>query len=127
MAGAPKGNSNRKGRPGKKSLEIADKLAALNCDPIEGMARIALGAESGFIEKLQQIVESGDAEALSAQLPAMLKDLSLAGQMYKELAQYVAPKRKAIEHTGEGGKDLFPQQVTFKVIDGRSNPDAPST
>jgi len=30
-------------------------------------------------------------------------DLALAGQMYKELAQYVAPKRKAIEVTGEGG------------------------
>jgi len=27
-------------------------------------------------------------------------ELMLAGQMYKELAQYIAPKRKAIEVTG---------------------------
>ena len=28
-------------------------------------------------------------------------DLALAKDSYKELAQYVAPKRKAIEHSGQ--------------------------
>jgi hypothetical protein len=27
----------------------------------------------------------------------------LRGRMYAELAQYVAPKRKALEHSGDGG------------------------
>ena len=28
-------------------------------------------------------------------------DLSLRAQMLKELAQYIAPKRKAVEHSGD--------------------------
>ena len=79
--GAPKGNQNRKGKPLKHTQEIADKLAALGCDPITGMAEIAEEARA-------------------------TGDLALAGQMYKELAQYIAPKRKAIEHSGPGGSDI---------------------
>ena len=70
-----------KGTPNKKTQEVIDRLKELNCDPIEGMAKIA-----------QTALESDD--------------LALAGQMYKELAQYIAPKRKAIEVTGEGGKPI---------------------
>ncbi len=33
-------------------------------------------------------------------------ELSLRAQIYKELAQYVAPKRKAVEITGEDGDPL---------------------
>ena len=54
---------------------VIDRLEALGCDPIEGMARIAMDEEA---------------------------DLSLRTQMYKELAQYVAPKRKAVEMKTEG-------------------------
>lgn len=79
--GAPKGSQNRLGKPGKKTQEIADKLAAMGCDPITGMAEIAEEARAAG-------------------------DLALAGQMLKELAQYIAPKRKAIEHSGPGGSDI---------------------
>ena len=75
------GAGRKVGVPNKRSDEIADKLAALNCDPIEGMAKIA-----------SQAMGEGD--------------LTLAGNMYKELAQYVAPKRKAIEHTAPEGIDM---------------------
>ena len=64
-----------KGTPNKNNQTIMDKLSDLNCDPIEGMATIARKAmdEGEFI---------------------------LAGTMYRELAQYVAPKRKSVEmHT----------------------------
>lgn len=64
------------GTPNRNSQDIADRLAALGCHPLEGMAKIA-----------EQSMDAGD--------------LKLAGQMYAELAQYVAPKRKAIEHSGE--------------------------
>jgi hypothetical protein len=40
-------------------------------------------------------------------------ELSLRAQMYKELAQYVAPKRKAVEVTGEDGDPL---QVELKSL-----------
>jgi len=34
---------------------------------------------------------------------ASTAQLRLRGRMYAELAQYVYPKRKAVEHTGAGG------------------------
>jgi hypothetical protein len=73
------GSGRKKGTLNKQTVDVLEKLAALNCDPIQGMAEIAIEAK-------------------------LSGDMALAGQMYKELAQYVAPKRKAIEHTGaEGG------------------------
>jgi hypothetical protein len=45
MAGGSKPGERRggrqKGTPNRRTQEVADKLAALDCDPIEGMARIA--------------------------------------------------------------------------------------
>lgn len=81
-----------KGVKNKATKEVIDRLKELNCDPIEGMAKIA-----------QTALDSDD--------------LQLAGQMYKELAQYVAPKRKAIEVTGNNGDDIQIQgNVTFVGI-----------
>ena len=72
MAGT-KGNSGRKkGVPNKRTQSVIDQLVALDCDPIEGMASIA-----------RKAMDEGE--------------LILAGSMYKELAQYVAPKRKSVE------------------------------
>ena len=34
------------------------------------------------------------------------QDIALRAQMFKELAQYVAPKRKAIEMSGADGEEL---------------------
>jgi hypothetical protein len=36
-------------------------------------------------------------------------DINLKFQAHKEIAQYVEPKRKAIEHTGEGGGPIKTQ------------------
>jgi hypothetical protein len=74
MATGKKTGGRTKGTPNKKTRDVIEKLEALGCDPIEGMARLALQAE-----------EDGDK--------------SLAARMYSELAVYVAPKRKAIEQT----------------------------
>jgi hypothetical protein len=72
MAGT-KGNSGRKkGVPNKRTQSVIDQLEALGCDPIEGIATIAK--------------ESMDA-----------KDYVTALNAFKDLAQYVAPKRKSIE------------------------------
>ena len=72
--GTPKTGGRRKGTPNKQTQDVIEKLEELDCDPIAGMARLALQAE-----------EDGDK--------------NLAAQMYKELAPYIAPKRKAIEQT----------------------------
>lgn len=58
------------GTPNRKTAEVAERLASLGCDPIEGMAKLAMD-------------ESSPPE--------------LRGRMYAELAQYIAPKRKALD------------------------------
>lgn len=73
-----------KGTPNKITDDIVEKLKSLRCDPIEGMARIAADNEN----------------------PPELR-----GRMYSELAQYVAPKRKAVEHSGPGGGALLVKVV----------------
>jgi hypothetical protein len=72
MAKGLKTGGRQKGTPNRRTLEVADKLAALDCDPIEGMARIAMDTAN----------------------PPQLR-----ARMYAELAGYVAPKRKAVEYT----------------------------
>jgi hypothetical protein len=44
------------------------------------------------------------------------KDYSLAGKMAKELAQYIYPKRKAIEYISEE-LDLPPMEITVQYVD----------
>jgi hypothetical protein len=74
MATGKKTGGRTKGTPNKKTQDVLAKLEALECDPIEGMARLAQQAE-------------GEG------------DKSLAARLYAELAPYTAPKRKAIEQT----------------------------
>lgn len=67
--------------PIKRTAEVEERLSALGYDPIEGMASIAMDA---------------------ANPP------ELCGRMFSELAQYVAPKRKTVEHSAtEGGSFQF--------------------
>jgi hypothetical protein len=74
MATGVKTGGRRPGTPNRSTAEVKQTLAALGCDPLERMARINTGE-------------------------SQLKTLSAS--MYRELAQYVAPKRKALEHKGE--------------------------
>ena len=63
-----------KGTPNKRTLDIQQRLDDLGCDPIVGMAKLAQD-------------ENNPPE--------------LRGRMYSELAQYIAPKRRAIEVAAE--------------------------
>ena len=76
--GQPKtpGSGRQKGTRNKRSIEVDQLLRDLNCDPFEGMARLAQKAESEG-------------------------DNALAGRMYSELAKYLKPQKKAVEHTGD--------------------------
>lgn len=62
----------QKGTPNKKTQLVIDRLSELQCNPIEGMIRIAQYAESAG-------------------------ELTIALSAYKELAQYCYPKRKAVD------------------------------
>jgi hypothetical protein len=85
MATGRKTGGRTAGTPNRKTREVTELLESLCCDPIEGMAHIAMD-------------EKHSAE--------------LRGRMYAELAHYVYPKRKAVEHTGAGGGG----PVTLNVI-----------
>lgn len=80
------GSGRKAGTPNRRTREVQEMLDSLNCNPIEGMVRIA---EDESVE------------------------LSLRARMYTELAQYVAPKRKAIEHSGPDDKP-----IPLVIIDG---------
>lgn len=58
------------GTPNKRTLDIQTKLERLGCDPIEGMAKIAMNPDT---------------------------PVDVKARMYAELAQYIAPKRKAFQ------------------------------
>jgi len=82
VAGQPKpANSGRKRGTNAKRINVghtqmsgpvSERLRALGCDPIEGMARLAMDVNN---------------------------TPELRGRMYAELAQYEHPKRRAIEHS----------------------------
>lgn len=81
MALGRKTGGRNKGTPNRRTQEVAERLADLGVDPIEGMARMAMDATNAP---------------------------ELRGRMFSELAQYVAPKRKAVEHSAtEGGSFQF--------------------
>jgi hypothetical protein len=70
MALGKKTGGRSRGTPNKRTVEVAERLAALGCDPIEGMAHLAMDVAN----------------------PPELR-----GRMFAELAGYVAPTRKATE------------------------------
>ena len=63
-------SGRRKGTPNRLTGDIAARLEALGCDPIEGMARLAMDEEN---------------------------TPELRGRMYAELSSYLYPKRKSVE------------------------------
>ena len=64
------GSGRKRGTPNRRTAQVHELLLALKCDPITGMARIAMNAKN---------------------------PPDLRGRMYSELAQYLFPKRKALE------------------------------
>ena len=81
MAVGRKTGGRIKGTPNKKTEELAQRLAEIGCDPVEGMAIIAMD---------------------DANPP------ELRGRMYAELAQYLYPKRRATEiKTDDGPRVVF--------------------
>lgn len=99
--GKREGAGRPKGRLASNTIELAEKLKALNCDPFEGMVRLAQ--------------DEGN-------------DPQLRGRMYAELAQYVFPKRKSVEleakvetveHKGPDANDLAAKLERAKA--GRNN------
>lgn len=76
MARGFKTGGRTKGTPNRRTAEVSERLAALGCDPLEGMAALAMDASN----------------------PPELR-----GRMFSELAGYIYAKRRAVEHSAEDG------------------------
>ena len=88
MAIGRKTGGRAAGTPNMRTQDVIERLDALECDLIEGMARIAMD---------------------EANAP------ELRGRMYSELAQYVAPKRRAIDHSASEGAGEITRSVGWPV------------
>lgn len=76
-----------KGTKNRRTQKVMDILNELDCSPIKGLANIATIA----MEK---------------------QDYALAGNMYKELSQYMYPKRRAIEVSAEIDQNISVEDLT---------------
>lgn len=93
------GSGRKKGTPNKKTAYIMDKLSYFKCDPMERLIKLG-----------QQAEQEGD--------------ISLASNIYKDICQYVYPKRRATEMqlTGaDGGPVKTVTQIVFNPV---SNEDS---
>ena len=89
MAHGRKTGGRVTGTPNKRTTELTVRLAALGCDPVEGMALLAMDRSN----------------------PPELR-----GRMYAELAGYVYPKRRAVEvRADEGPAVIFNLHTEAKV------------
>lgn len=115
-----------KGQPNRKTLEFQALLDRMKCDPRKVMALIVLnelpcgvcrgkgrtkyampvgeGEEPKIRERVCQSCYGTKMESCNPEL---------RGKMAAEMTQYLQPKRKAIEYTGEGGG---PIQSTHRIV-----------
>jgi hypothetical protein len=94
----PKVGGRTKGTPNKSALPLQEKAKELGCDPFEILCRFALGDWQGLgYDKgiTYQSTNKGDLIEKHI-IPPELRSKAAA-----EAAQYLYPKRKAIEHSGE--------------------------
>lgn len=94
----------QKGTPNQITKDVAARLAAIGCDPIIGMAQLAMGIAECTHCGARGKVLNPDNPMRKIPCPAChgtkreLVAIELRARMFSELANYVAPKRKSIEH-----------------------------
>jgi hypothetical protein len=112
--GTPKvpGSGRKKGTGNKINPIVQETLDRLGCDPIKGMAIIAIDAMQTAEEVRERMTETCLTIKVDERTQ-MGKDVlayyALAGSMFKELTQYVSPKKKSVEIVGE-----VDSNITFK-------------
>lgn len=100
----PKGAGRPKGTPNKKTLEFQQILADNNFSP---------GEELVYLYKEQMKIF--EARKKRGNLAGCLVALEDAQVTVNNICQYVYPKKKAIEHTGEVGVKTFADFIAASV------------
>jgi hypothetical protein len=92
----PANSGRKKGTPNKKSFDFSEKLRELNFDP---------AAEMVWCYK--QLKSLAVLRSKKGNLIGSITALQAAEKTANDISQYVFPKKKAIEHTGELGIKTF--------------------
>jgi len=117
--GTPRTGGRLKGTPNKATDETRALIeATLGASPLERMARLAkelLDGERVLLIPVQaQDRETGERRAFAE--PSDAKAIEVATKLLTELAQYCAPKRKAIEVSGPDGAAVPIGKLTIEVV-----------
>ncbi len=95
MSRAP-GAGRKKGTPNKKTVELMTMLEGLKFDP---------GQELVFCYR--EAVKLYQERKKAGYIKGAVSSLSLASKVANDIAQFVYPRKKAIEHSGEVGVKTF--------------------
>jgi len=94
----PRLGGRAKGTPNKNALPLKEMAEKLNCNPFEILLRFAMGDWNGLGYKAESTyapTQKGEV----IEKPTIPPELRVKAA--SEAAQYLYPKRKAIEHSGE--------------------------
>lgn len=103
----PANAGRKKGTPNKKTLEFQLLLQKHNFDP---------GEE--FIYLYKEQMKIFEMRKQNRNFSGALIALSDAGQSLNNICQYVYPKKKAVEHTGEVGVKTFADFIAAGASSG---------
>ena len=100
-----------KGTPNKKTQQLEEYLDAIGCDPLEVMAKIAMGepllcrasVNDAKLHGVNMPKSDGDDDFIEIEMRPTFDQRMTAA---KELMQYRYPKRRAIEHSGNNGSPI---------------------
>ena len=104
-----KTGGRQKGTPNKRTVEFAERLEKLNCDPLELMARMVNGEET----QPAKVGVDDDGNTIIEDLPPSWE---LRASCAKELLQYLYPKRKALELSGPEGGNIPIELVDWATL-----------
>lgn len=110
-----------KGSPNKASLDAREIFRRENFDPLRKMVQLAKGHEKVMRDIDKRAKD--DPEYKSEMLEIYVSSMNALFPLYKELANYAHPKRKAIEITGEDGDPIIVQHLWGAPADIPGRPE----
>lgn len=127
----PKGAGRKKGTPNKKTIDAQALADRLGCNPLEILLRFAMGDWEGlgFPDEMRILFSNG------VPYNAPYVDPEMRLKAAKDAAEYLYPKRKALEHSGPNGTPInvtaSPKQIEVEatelaetIITAKAKPDA---
>ena len=108
----------KKNTPNKRTQTLIERAEKLGIDPFEILLHFAEGDWEALGYKSEtKLISAGMGQTLYVDTIAVEDRIQAA----KEVCQYLYPKRKAIEHTGKDGEDLFESltQMFKRVADSK--------